>query len=368
MSQNILTSVLFFIWLSFFSAWTFADSFAGARSCIDCHTEIYEQVEQSGHPHKLKQISNRPPSYPSTTSSGVPHPPEGFDWTDISYVIGGFAWKARFMDKEGYVLTGNGRQYNLANPAMATDPQWVAYDSDELSRKPYTCGSCHTTGWQKTGPEGPHQGGLPGIHGTWAEPGVTCEACHGPSAAHVDNPTKVSPNTEENCDSCHSRGDITQIDAKNGLIKHHEQYESLLASPHLSLACGTCHNPHQSTKYNKGGFKGVSQTCKTCHAKVEIKLEAKKDADCQSCHMPHSVTSALSKTVFYQGGEMQVGDIRAHIHRITLDPSWKMFTDDGRFVRVDEQNRAYLTLDHACLSCHTDKSMEWARKLADKIH
>ncbi|MDI9245389.1 cytochrome c3 family protein [Marinobacter sp. CHS3-4] len=313
-------------------------------------------------------MTDGPPIYPEGTSPGVPEPPQGFDWAQISYVIGGYGWKARFIDEEGYILTGEGRQYNLANPELSSKPHWVAYDGKEHSRKPYVCGSCHTTGWQQTGADGPHQNGLPGIHGTWQEPGVTCEACHGPSADHAAAPSQVLPTTAENCGGCHSRGDVTQIDAKNGLIRHHEQYEALLASPHQTLACGTCHDPHQSTKYQQGGFKGTDKTCETCHADVAIKLPDKKDADCQSCHMPNAVTSALSKTIAYDGGEVRMGDIRAHIHRITLDPDWRMFTDDGKFVRVDSQKRAYLTLDYVCMSCHTDKSIEWAREAAARVH
>ncbi len=34
--------------------------------------------------------------------SRVPDPPEGYTWEDISYVIGGYGWKARFIDLEGH--------------------------------------------------------------------------------------------------------------------------------------------------------------------------------------------------------------------------------------------------------------------------
>ena len=55
----------------------------------------------------------------------------------------------------------------------------VAYHAGE--EKPYNCGTCHTTGYN---PEGENE--LPGIVGTWAEPGIRCEECHGPGAGHVD--------------------------------------------------------------------------------------------------------------------------------------------------------------------------------------
>lgn len=347
---------------------TYAQNFAGSDSCKSCHLEIYEQYRQSGHPYKIQSVKGAPPSYPLGTSPGVPHPPSGEDWTTISYVIGGFGWKARFMDQQGYILTGENRQYNLPNQELGKDAHWTAYDGNELSRKPYTCGACHTTGWSPTDADGPHQDGLPGIHGTWAEAGVTCEACHGASADHVANPTQSKPTTEENCSSCHSRGDPAKIDAKGGLIRHHEQYEGLLASPHKTFACGTCHEPHQSTKYQKGGYLGDDKTCKTCHQNVEIKLAAKADMDCQTCHMPHAAKSATSTTINFVGGSIPKGDLRAHIQRISTDPDWRMFTDDGDFVRVDEEGKAYLTLDYVCLSCHTSKDKEWAKTHAERVH
>jgi hypothetical protein len=60
--------------------------------------------------------------------------PEGYTWDDISYVIGGYNWKARFINAEGYIITdkpgesGNTEylnQYNFANPIVGTEAGWV---------------------------------------------------------------------------------------------------------------------------------------------------------------------------------------------------------------------------------------------------
>lgn len=351
-----------------YSGLGYASEFAGSESCKGCHAEIYEQYRLTGHPYKLQQIRGKPPSYPDNTSPGVPNPPTSHRWEDLSYVIGGFAWKARFMDKEGFILTGPDRQYNLANSDLGLSAHWTAYEGEVPGRKPYTCGGCHTTGWTPTGTAGPHQNGLPGIHGTWIEAGVTCEACHGPGAAHVADPVNVDLRTAENCGSCHSRGDVNAIDASGGLIRHHEQYEDLLASPHEALACGSCHSPHQSTVYETGGIQSGNSSCIGCHSNVEIALESKSDMACASCHMPLVAKSAVSDTVAFKGGSVPRGDLRTHIQRITLDPDWRMFTDDGQFVRLDSEGRAHLTLDYACMSCHTKQDLEWARANAGRIH
>ena len=345
-------------------------TYAGDESCSACHQGIFDSYRQSGHPLKIQKLKGGPPVYPLGTSPGVPTPPEGMSWDDISYVIGGYGWKARFMDEQGYILTGpENRQYNLANEHLGIESHWTGYSADKAPRKPYTCGACHSTGWTPSGEEGPHQDDLPGIYGTWSSPGVSCEACHGPGAAHVAEPAKVDLSIASNCHACHIRGDVTKIDASGGLIRHHEQYEDLLASPHRALSCTTCHEPHLSTKYGRGGFKGQTQTCAACHPQqAKIALAPEPHKNCINCHMPFTGKSAVSSKVDYKGGSVPVGDIRSHIHRIKVDPAWNMFSDDGKSVRTDDGGRAYLTLNYTCLSCHTGKDKAWAAEHAKRIH
>ncbi|RMD62368.1 hypothetical protein D6833_07040, partial [Candidatus Parcubacteria bacterium] len=326
-----------------------AQTYVGSSTCQTCHSTIYDDVMKSGHPHKLKKIEGAAPTYPEGTSEGVPAPPTGFTWNDITYVIGGYGWKARFMDSEGYILTGDTeRQWNLSNPDLGLEAHWTGYDASEAPRKPYTCGACHTTGWVATGETGPHQDNLPGIYGTWAEPGVTCEACHGPGSDHAAAPSTTNISKVENCNSCHIRGDVNQIDASGGLIKHHEQFEELLASPHDTLSCATCHDVHKSTRYELGGFLGEDQTCKTCHADVTMKYPQMANLECVDCHMPKTVKSAVAINIDYVGGSVLKGDIKSHIFSITTDTTWDFLTTDGKFVNVDTAGKAHQTLENAC--------------------
>ena len=346
-----------------------AAEYVGSRNCALCHEAIDRDVARSGHPAKVQKIDGNPPAYPGGTSPGVPVPPDGMTWADVSYVIGGYGWKARFMDREGYVLTGpEDRQYNLANRALGLPADWVGYDAGTAPRKPYTCGACHTTGWVATGPDGPHQDGLPGIHGTWAEPGVTCEACHGLGSAHVADPRNSELAVAENCGSCHVRGDVSRIDASGGLVKHHEQYEDLLASPHSTIGCTACHDPHKSAVYGEG-FKREEKTCRACHAaQANLAVAPKAHSACTSCHMPPAGKSAVSITLETKDGPLPVGDIRSHIFRINTDPGWQMFSDDGKFVRLDHAGRAHLSPKYACLRCHRDRNSAWAGEFAKRMH
>src|SRR5690606_14297928 len=148
--------------------------YIGSTACAQCHQELYDVFIQSGHPWILTPVVNgEPPDYPFTN---LPSPPAGYNWADISYIIGGYHWKARFLDQDGYIITGEDEnattQYNLFNPEINLGNEWVGSHPGEANL-PDDCGRCHTTGYV---PEG-HQDGRPGIIGTWAFPGIQCEAC-----------------------------------------------------------------------------------------------------------------------------------------------------------------------------------------------
>jgi hypothetical protein len=165
----------------------FGAEYVGSETCGECHTEIAERFGKSGHAFKLNRVvDGQPPEYPFTE---VLEPPEGYTWDDILYVIGGYNWKARFIDQEGFIITGDEdstTQYNFANDVVGNDPEWVPYHPGE--ERPFNCGTCHTTGYN---PEG-NQEGLPGLIGTWAEDGIKCEECHGPGSLHSENPRGVA--------------------------------------------------------------------------------------------------------------------------------------------------------------------------------
>ena len=330
--------------------------YIGSEACSGCHEDIYATFMLSGHPYKLnKVVDGQPPTYPY---SEVPEPPEGYTWDDISYVIGGYGWKARFMDADGYIITGPPgtrgdeaaaegfvNQYNFANEEVGKDIGWVPYHLGE--ELPYTCGTCHTTGYN---PEG-HQDDLPGIVGTWAAPGIQCEQCHGPGSSHAENPYGVALTIDRSaqlCGECHIRGGVDEINAKGGFTEHHEQAEEMYASKHFALSCVSCHDPHASSQYADAELNpnlSVWNTCQDCHFdKVkEQKSEAMATMlDCKDCHMAPMAKSAW--------GDLDVltGDIYSHLFAINPDPDAPQFSEDGSVTMP------YLTVQYACQSCHID--------------
>lgn len=328
--------------------------YIGSETCGGCHEDTYDVFTQSGHGWKLNLVvDGQPPDYPFTEVTELP---EGYTWDDILYVIGGYNWKARFVGKDGYIITdvpgasGNAEylnQYNFANPNVGNEAGWVTYHAGE-AEIPYNCGSCHTTGYS---PEG-NQDDLPGLVGTWTEPGVWCEECHGPGSLHAGNPRGVAMNIDrdaEQCGTCHRRGAIESVDASGGFIKHHEQYEELFQGKHVALDCVICHDPHEGViqlRRAQADDPTVNTTrtqCENCHfenAKFQKnETHVAMEMACIECHMPFMVKSAVGNIDKY------TGDIRTHL--MAIDPNQiEQFNEDGSVAL------SQIGLNFACRHCH----------------
>jgi hypothetical protein len=329
--------------------------FVGSQACAECHQDLYDSFMLSGHPYKLTAIvDGQPPEYPFTE---IPNPPEGYTWDDISYVIGGYNWKARFIDQDGYIITGEDEnattQYNIFNEELELGDNWVAYHpgEDEL---PYDCGSCHTTGYL---PEG-NQDGRPGLIGTWAFDGIQCEACHGPGSLHAGNPLAFRPIVDRDgqaCGECHSRGTVEEVNASNGFIQHHEQYEELFQGKHVALDCVVCHDPHTGVVQLRQTDQQTTRTsCENCHFSEaqNFKLEP-HSRECVSCHMPRLTKNAVGDP------ERFTGDIRTHL--MAIDPfQVGQFTEDGTVAL------SQLSLDYACRHCHVPAGDGFASPKTDE--
>jgi hypothetical protein len=287
------------------------------------------------------------------------------------YVIGGYNWKARFVNEDGYIITdepgksGNAEylnQWNFANPIVGKDAGWVTYHSGEENYQ-YTCGPCHTTGYD---PNATNE--LPGIVGDWAEPGIQCEACHGPGSLHVKNPRgiemKVVRDGEE-CGRCHRRGDVEQVNASGGFIQHHEQYEELFQSKHLVLDCVDCHDPHVGVvQLRVAGEQTTRTKCENCHFKSAQYHKVEKHlaigVPCIECHMPRIIKSAWANPDLFSG------DIRTHM--MAIDPNQiEQFSEDGKVAY------SQIGLNFACRHCHIigtglDKTDEELIQAATEYH
>jgi hypothetical protein len=308
--------------------------YIGSQGCAGCHEETYNSFITTGHPYILNQVeNNEPPTYPNTTVDFLP--PHFAAWDDVSYVIGGFAWKYQFTDSEGFIYTGDDAQYNF------TDEMAVPYRAEEAPGSiKFDCGKCHTTGWISA-----DDGGVPefaGMDGEFFAAGVQCEACHGMGSIHASSQSAediIIDIEASACGSCHSRNDGAQISAADGFISNYSQYDEMLSTAHSEFSCITCHDPHASVKH--GESAGISQSCTDCHA--DMNNPTHNGADCVTCHMPYASKSASSVNKY-------VADIQTHIFKINAAADGEMFNEDGTIAN----GSSGVTLGYACYQCHRD--------------
>ncbi len=339
--------------------------FVGKEACADCHPTEYAQHELHGHNYKLNRVVNgQPPEYPYSELAG---PPEGYTWDDIAFVIGGYGWKARFIDQNGYIITGDENsttQYNFPivddlTGEVILEAGWVPFHAGE--EKPYNCGSCHTTGFNHDA--NTHMYDMPGIIGAWQEEGIQCEECHGAGSLHVEDPIAEEMHVDrssEACGECHYRGAEGVVEASGGFMKHHEQYEEMLTSPHAALECVTCHNPHQSTLYADEELnpnKSLRVQCTECHFdQQEMPEHLEAGVTCTECHMtPMAASGARVAERFW-------ADVDTHLFQINTNPTAPQFTEDGSAAMP------YITVQYACQRCHMDMSVDELAQTAQGYH
>ena len=163
----------------------------------------------------------------------------------------------------------------------------------------------------------------------FAQTGITCESCHGDTAAHVQsggkaavtNPAKLDAERRDSiCISCHLEGDVTvkraghtPLDYRPGdrigdflayfvyagndpLSRGVSEVEQLAASGCKRasgdrMSCTTCHDPHGS-EYGQPEAERVAfyrSKCLNCHSAPTFAQTHHPEApDCTGCHMPRS--------------------------------------------------------------------------------
>ncbi len=349
--------------------------YMGSVVCSACHPDQTALQRVHAHSHKLTPLSGAAPTYPPEgTYAGVPDPIPFADWTDVSYVIGGYYRKARFITQSGNIFigasdtfdgaTGVETQWNLEFPPGGSGLNWVDYHATDTAPKPYnySCFQCHTTGPQE----------VPGGFEDWAEPGVQCEACHGEGSGHALHPiaaTIVVDNTAAQCGTCHTRGgDNNVVIAKGGYIRHHEQYPELLAGAHWERDCVDCHQPHTSAYYDPAN--GITTSCMDCHdllnpgvdmgqhgGKTFTRGSYSEVLTCKSCHMAYATKSATAADAAVIGPDARMGDIKTHVFNInTAEVDYNaMFSADGSELLQNQGpggDQAAVTVDFVCLRCH----------------
>ncbi|MBL8880113.1 MAG: hypothetical protein JNG88_13425 [Phycisphaerales bacterium] len=380
-------------------------SYVGSAACKQCHSDIATIYANHSHAHAITTIRGAAPTFPNAAQTGgVPNPPDGFSWANISYVIGGYSKAARFINQNGEFLTTGLTsvltQWNLPFDPNGANAEFASFLPAATGATPldFNTFAPRTTGPVRRTDENPlSQDNRPGIEGAWFENGAQCEACHGPGGNHfftaagrvvIDRSRIfVDPSGDESCRQCHAYpfGDTSgEIAARDGFIAPLQQASELSASgAHARFSCTTCHDPHHSIVADRGS--AIRNECGACHSTQNMaghrgavfeRGDYRETLTCESCHMPFAVKDASSATAAVAGPAGRIGDTRSHIFRLSVEAAdhTAFLTDDGGSVRRDPDGLARITVDYVCLRCHNGQgnvfslTVARAAEIAGRVH
>jgi len=356
--------------------------YVGSSACTECHEEEYTSWAKTAHARVIQEVTkDRNPiigewgktltfqegDLPEVTirleksadglhqvTLGDAADPAKESTFTVSRVSGGHGWKQRFYTQI------DGDYYPLPMDWNETINDWVPFrlsfwwNSDgEVKKRPIKmiawgsmCAGCHETGVVTTL-------GFTGYQTSEsAEPMIACEKCHGPGAAHTDNPgvdniinpTDLAFEREvEVCGQCHGYGKSfpTGILSRHPMKefggemyrpgkvlaeyskpapirwegtpfakKHRQQFFDHQQSAHYTgeVVCVGCHAPHGSEfEHDLKVAKDDNNLCLGCHAENPQFQDAaaiaehtrhapyfkgKDEMTCISCHQQQSTYSA----------------------------------------------------------------------------
>jgi predicted CXXCH cytochrome family protein len=373
-----------------------AGEWAGSAACSDCHPRIHAHWKGTAHRNTLRDFA---PGVPARPFDG-----EIFLARDIEHRLGPGPFmvaegpggvmrrfevdlviglrriqmfttrmaggriqvlpvflevpKRRWFDYTDFLFGG---PIDLEVPPDSPD-SWYTYARNFNSR----CGGCHTTNYD-VGYD-PDRGTY---ETTWNERSVSCESCHGPSAAHVAywrsgdkhgddpvlNPVKLPvERANQICGQCHAEGErvlpgyrpgddlFAFVDAAGLEDERHlaadgratELIHNLVPTMESRcgpIACTKCHDPHGR------GIPGDlyrpvddDRTCTQCHEGADHSHHPPDSpgSRCVACHMPRMV--------------IEGGHGRSFDHTMSV-PSMR--------------NTKELGLPNACRDCHLLEDPGW---------
>jgi len=172
--------------------------YSGSKECARCHEAVYGKWKKTPHARALI----------SATEAGLLKEKPDLDsrhlsigeTSSVAFAIGSH-WTRRYLLSN---KTVSPYLYSIAAGEFSD------YYDENYKRSDYTreCIGCHVTG-AALKPSGD------GYETAYSEPGVACEACHGPGSAHIAmsdtslivNPRKISPEKRDMiCMACHTNG------------------------------------------------------------------------------------------------------------------------------------------------------------------
>ncbi len=403
--------------------------YAGDKACQQCHLNEYQQWQGSHHELAMQQANNKAvlADFDQTVFSKdnikttffkkdnrffVNTEDETGKLKDfqIAYTFGVYPlqqYMVKFPEGRVQVLdiawdsrakTQGGQDWFSLHPEESIKAGDVLHWTGPNMNWNYMCADCHSTNLKKN-----YNPADKTYDTQWDAINVSCEACHGPAAEHVQwakqkidskdkaesenkgltinfpaagtrnwlinketqkpylNSDQFSNHNEiELCAKCHSRRSQFSDDFVPG-DRFRDHYLPALLTDSLYYADGKIKDEvyvYGSFKQSKMYQAGV--TCSDCHNAHTLALKAEADKVCDSCHLPSNY--ATGKHHFHQQGSAGASCISCHMPAKTYmgidernDHSFRLPRPDLSQKLTDESE-----LPDACTNCHKDKSSLWA--------
>ena len=304
------------------------EGYVGAEVCGACHADKFATQSRSNHAQALFRVSGSEAlDFAPSGSGGESSDLKGarFDYwkkksnyfvvvtlgnrqrkIPIEWVFGagdqGRTFFSRLMD--GKFLLEHRLSYYTRKNGFYITPGHLPGSSPSLEEAfglgvptdvAFDCFNCHSTYVKKTA------AGAPDFDSV--VPGVKCERCHGPGAAHlaavtsgeaeirIRNPGRL-PGKElvRMCGGCHrNEPSPPGMPIEHPMTARFQpvglQQSACFQKSGGAITCLTCHNPHENVRRGDDAF--YNARCLTCHsAPTAAQCPVNASDDCIRCHMP----------------------------------------------------------------------------------
>ena len=305
------------------------DEYVGSATCTRCHSDVAAAQKTTPmahtsmapsdsellHSHEKVSFSQGPYTYQLTgTGNGEVYTVLADKQTlsePLTWAFGtGNHGQSYLFEHQGSLYEGR-MSYYSSSQSFGLTPNHPSSPAESLekalgrrisSAEAQKCFGCHTTGSTVGGVFSPGN----------ATPGVTCEVCHGPGAAHVAaekngfreegaalvmNPARLSPtDSVDFCGSCHRTWwDINQ-DGLTGIgtlrfPAYRLEKSRCWGKGDARITCIACHDPHHVLVKDSASY---DQKCLSCHQTSVSQSKTDHPGapcpvstrDCVTCHMP----------------------------------------------------------------------------------
>jgi tetratricopeptide (TPR) repeat protein len=379
-------------------------SYAGSVSCRECHDKFYKLWSTSMHglamqPYAAEFAKARltpqrnevvigTVGYRADIDAGevIETGPEGKRKYVIRYVLGGknVFYFLTPMDR-GRLQTlpvaydvNRKEWFDTAASGMRHFPGGETGQGVNWQESPYTfntaCYSCHVS--QLSTNYDPVKNSY---HTKWAEPGINCETCHGPSAEHnriakaapegrpLKDPgiisAKAMTKAQRNdlCASCHAKASPLTSEFKPGerFFDHFDL--ATLEDPDYYPDGRDLGENYTFTSWHMSPCAGSGKLdCMHCHTssgRYRFREEAKANDACMPCH-GERVKNAPAHTHHREGS---TGNRCVSCH-MPMTSFARMNRSDHSMLPPTPAATIAFKSPNACNNCHKDKNADWADK------